>query len=258
MYIILKGDKVEIFVLVVLGLVQGICEFLPISSSGHLVLLSSLFGVEDSLFVSIVLHVATLLAVIIVFWKDIVFLLKHPLSKESMNLALATIPTCIIVLILMPLVKESFGGGALAVCFFFSALLLFITQKLSKSSGQFTKKNAIIMGIAQGIAVFPGISRSGTTICAGLLSGAERKESAKFSFLMSIPIILLSLVMEIYEISVGGVSVSVNTVGVLLGAIVAFTIGILSIKLMLRLTEKANFKWFIIYLIIIGILTIFI
>ena len=111
---------------------------------------------------------------------------------------------------------------------------------------------------AQGLAVFPGISRSGTTICAGLLSGAERKESAKFSFLMSIPIILLSLVMEIYEISVGGVSVSVNTVGLLLGAIVAFTIGILSIKLMLRLTEKANFKWFIIYLIIIGILTIFI
>ena len=170
----------------------------------------------------------------------------------------ATIPTCLIALVLMPFIKSSFGGGFLPVAFLITATILVITELFAKNTKEFSYKTAIIMGIAQGFAVFPGISRSGATISAGLLSKGDKKECAKFSFLMSIPIILLSLVMEIYEISVGGVSVSVNTIGLLLGAIVAFTIGILSIKLMLRLTEKANFKWFIIYLIIIGVLTIFI
>ena len=246
----------DILILCLLGLVQGLCEFLPISSSGHLVLLSSLFGVKDSLFVSIILHVATLLAVIIVFRKDIIHMIKHPFSEESVNLCIATIPTCLIVLLLMPLVNDSFSGGYLAVSFFISAFLLFFAQKTKEKSIKFTKKNAIIMGIAQGLAVFPGISRSGTTICAGLLSGGDKKECAKFSFLMSLPIIILSLFMEIFEISVNGQSVSINTIGLLLAFLIAFIVGIFSIKLMIKLTEKLNFKWFSLYLFIIGLLTL--
>lgn len=247
----------EVLYLCVLGLVQGLCEFLPISSSGHLVLLSRLFGIEDSLFVSIVLHVATLMAVVIVFRKDILYMIKHPLSPQTINLCLATIPTCIIVLVLMPLVNASFGGGYLAVCFFISAGLLFFTQRSPKSATCFIKKNALIMGIAQGLAVFPGISRSGTTICAGLLSGGDKKECAKFSFLMSLPIIFLSMIMEIGEIALGGQSVTVNPVGMILAFLIAFAVGILSIKLMIKLTEKSNFKWFSLYLVLLGIVTLF-
>ena len=248
----------EIAVLCLLGLVQGLCEFLPVSSSGHLVLLSSLFGVEDSLFVSIILHVATLLAVVIVFRKDIWQMIKHPFSEQAINLYIATIPTCIIVLILMPLVDISFGGSFLGISFLLSAILLiFSSCQAKKTPGQtFTKKHAIIMGIAQGFAVFPGLSRSGTTICAGLLCGGDKKECAKFSFLMSLPIIVLSLLMEIYNIAVAGQTVTVNTAGLLLAFVIAFVVGVISIKVMIKLTEKANFKWFAIYLILLSIISL--
>lgn len=248
----------EIFILCLLGIVQGLCEFLPISSSGHLVLLSNIFGIEDSLFVSIVLHMATLLAVIVVFRKDVWQMIKHPLSPASMNIYIATIPTCIIVLILMPAVNFSFGGSYLALCFLITACLLIFSQSYSKKktfSNIFSQKNALIMGIAQGLAVFPGVSRSGTTICAGLLSGGDKKECAKFSFLMSVPIIILSMLMEIFKIFIGGQQVSVNPIGLILGFLLAFILGILSIKFMLKLTEKVNFRWFSIYLIVLAVIT---
>ena len=251
----------EIFILCLLGLVQGLCEFLPVSSSGHLVLLSELFGVEDSLFVSIVLHVATLLAVLVVFRKDIWQMIRHPFSAESMNIVIATIPTCVIVLMLMPIVDASFGGSYLAFSFLISACLLLFSQNFAKKKafqGNFTRKNALIMGIAQGLAVFPGISRSGTTICAGLLSGGDKKECAKFSFLMSVPIIILSMIMEIVKISLGGQTVAVSPIGMILSFLIAFLVGILSIKVMIKLTEKANFKWFSIYLFALAVITIFV
>ena len=251
----------EIFILCLLGLVQGLCEFLPVSSSGHLVLLSELFGVEDSLFVSIVLHVATLLAVLVVFRKDIWQMIRHPFSAESMNIVIATIPTCVIVLMLMPIVDASFGGSYLAFSFLISACLLLFSQNFAKKKafqGTFTRKNALIMGIAQGLAVFPGISRSGTTICAGLLSGGDKKECAKFSLLMSVPIIILSMIMEIVKISLGGQTVAVSPIGMILSFLIAFLVGILSIKVMIKLTEKANFKWFSIYLFALAVITIFV
>ena len=214
---------------------------------------------EDSLFVSIVLHVATLLAVLVVFRKDIWQMIRHPFSAESMNIVIATIPTCVIVLILMPVVDESFGGSYLAFSFLISACLLLFSQNFAKKrafQGTFTRKNALIMGIAQGLAVFPGISRSGTTICAGLLSGGDKKECAKFSFLMSVPIIILSMIMEIVKISLGGQTVAVNPIGMILSFLIAFLVGILSIKVMIKLTEKANFKWFSIYLFALAAITI--
>ena len=100
-----------IFALLVLGLMQGLCEFLPVSSSGHLVLLSNIFGIKDSLFVSIILHVATLLAIVVVMRKEIWFLIKHPFSNQSISLALATIFTCLVALVLMPIITASFEGA---------------------------------------------------------------------------------------------------------------------------------------------------
>lgn len=246
--------------LFLLGLIQGLTEFLPVSSSGHLVLFSKLFGIEESLFLSILLHCATLLSIVVVFYKDVWNMIRHPLSKQTMQIAVATIPTCVIVLILMPIIKQSFAGGLLPICFLVSAILLFVAEKLSKkrSVKQLDFKIAFIMGVAQGFAVFPGISRSGTTISAGLLAGGEKQEVSKFSFLMSIPIILLSLLMELYEVFVGGLSISLEILPTILSFMVAFLIGIFAIKVMMKITANSNLKWFSIYLIVIAIVSFFI
>ncbi len=253
----------QILFLLILGLLQGLCEFLPISSSGHLVLFSNIFGIEDSLFVSIILHGATLLAILVVFKKDVFYMVRHPFSKQSMSIVIATIPTALIVLVLMPLINQSFSEGdvILACSFLLSAIILIAIEyysKKHKNEKEFTYKNAIIMGIAQGIAVFPGLSRSGTTISAGLFSGAGKESCAKFSFLMSIPVIILSMLLEIIKIFIYGETITVNLLGLLLAFIVAFIVGVLSIKLMIKLTTKVNFKWFSLYLIIISVVTLII
>ncbi len=247
----------EVLFLLILGLVQGLTEFLPVSSSGHLVLLSRYFGINDSLFVSIILHLATLLSVVVALRKEIFALVRHPFSQDAMKIYIATIPTCIIVLVLLPFINASFEGSLLPICFLITAGLLFYSSRKSqkKCSRELSNKQALIMGIAQGFATFPGISRSGATISAGLISGADKSKAAKFSFLMSVPIIILSLVMEIGKICICHETISVNMVGLVLAFLVAFVSGLLSIKLMLKITEKANFKWFSLYLIVISILS---
>ena len=245
-------------VLFFMGLVQGLTEFLPVSSSGHLVLLANIFNVEESLFISILLHVATLLSICVVFYKDIYALLRHPFSKNTLMLVVATIPTCLIALVLMPFIKSSFGGSFLPVSFLITAVLLVVTELFAKNKKECSYKTAIIMGIAQGFAVFPGISRSGSTICAGILSGGDKKECAKFSFLMSIPIILLSLIMEIYEGISGGINISYPISAIIISFIVAFLSGIFAIKFMMKLTEKGKLWWFSCYLLLLSLVTFFI
>lgn len=243
-----------------LGIIQGLTEFLPVSSSGHLVLFGNLFGIEESLFISILLHVATLLSIVVVFYKDIWQMIRHPFSKQTTMLVVATIPTCLIVLVLMPIIKQSFAGGLLPICFLISAILLLVSEQLSKKKEkkEMTYKTAFIMGIAQGFAVFPGISRSGSTISAGLLSGGEKESVAKFSFLMSIPIIFLSLIMEIYEIVTGSFKLQIQILPTILAFVSAFVVGIFAIKLMIKLTVKSSLKWFSLYLVIISIVSIFV
>ena len=211
-----------------LGLIQGLTEFLPVSSSGHLVLFSQIFGIEESLFISILLHVATLLSIVVVFYKDIWQMIRHPLSKQTMMLVVATIPTCLIVLVIMPLIKQSFAGGLLPICFLISAILLLVSEMLSKKKvcTEMKYKTAFFMGIAQGFAVFPGISRSGTTISAGLMSGGQKEEVAKFSFLMSVPIVFLSLIMEIYEIIVGKVALEIQVLPTIVSFITVSWLGL--------------------------------
>lgn len=243
-----------------LGLIQGLTEFLPVSSSGHLVLFSQIFGIEESLFISILLHVATLLSIVVVFYKDIWQMIRHPLSKQTMMLVVATIPTCLIVLVIMPLIKQSFAGGLLPICFLNSAILLLVSEMLSKRKTcmEMNYKTAFFMGVAQGFAVFPGISRSGTTISAGLMSGGQKEGVAKFSFLMSVPIVFLSLIMEIYEIVVGKVALEIQVLPTIVSFITAFVVGIVSIKLMIKLTVKSSLKWFSVYLVIIAVVSAFI
>lgn len=250
----------DILFLALLGLVQGLTEFLPVSSSGHLVLLSNLFGISDSLFLSILLHVATLLSILVVLRKEVWGVVRRPFSKQGVSIMIATIPTCIIVLILMPLIESSFSGAALPVCFLISACLLFFAQSKSKrsSSHDLGFKDAFLIGVFQGFATFPGISRSGATISGGLLSGADREQVAVFSFLISIPIILLSMCLEVYKIIVGGAAVQINILGSVLAFVIAFAVGIVAIKVMLKLTKKASLKGFAIYLLLVCLLSIFV
>jgi len=247
----------KILALFFLGLVQGLTEFLPVSSSGHLVLFSKLMKVEESLFVSIILHVATLLSILIVFRKDVWQMIRHPFSRESMMIMVATIPTCILCLILMPIIKLSFSGMLLPLCFLVSAVLLLTSEKLAKSKKQkdMTFKSAFLIGVAQGFAVFPGVSRSGTTISGGLLCGNKKEDVTKFSFLMSIPIIVLSLLMEIVEIAMGGQALNVSVVGVVVAFFTAFLTGIFAIKVMIKLTRNSNLKYFAFYLFLMSIIS---
>lgn len=250
----------QLLALFLLGLIQGLTEFLPVSSSGHLVLFSKIFQVEESLFISILLHIATLLSIVAVFHKDIWQMIRHPFSEKTIRLVVATIPTCIIALILLPLIKQSFAGGLLPVCFVISAILLYFSESMGKRTGfdgKLDYKTAFFMGIAQGFAVFPGISRSGSTISAGLLCKKDKNETAKFSFLMSIPIIFASMLMEIYEIATGGVVIDIPPLPIIVSFITAFLVGIFAIKLMMKLTVKSNLKWFSFYLVFISIVSLF-
>ena len=248
----------EILYLIILGFVQGMTEFLPVSSSGHLVLLSRWFGIEDSLFVSIVLHFATLLSICVVLRKEVSSIIKNPFSKQAKNLIFATIPTCLIAIVLMPLINQSFEGKALPFCFLITAIFLLCSQVfLKKESHHIKRKDAVLMGIAQGLAAFPGISRAGATISAGLCSGADKNDVSKFSFLMSIPIIILSMLLEIYKIINLNIDIKVNVIGIIFAFIVAFLIGVFSIKTMIKLMQKANLKWFSLYLIFIALISIF-
>lgn len=246
---------------VILGIVQGLTEFLPVSSSGHLVLLSQIFGIEDSLFVSIILHVATLLSVVVVLRKDVWQIVRHPFSGIGKNVIIATIPTCVIVLATYPFITESFEGAFLPVCFLISAILLFSTEMFSRkanfATGQtISTKQALVMGVAQGFATLPGISRSGTTICAGVLARGDRQQVAKFSFLMSTPIIILSMCLEIFKLVSSPVALSVNIAGLIVAFVLAFVIGALSVKAMIKITSSLNFKWFGGYLVLLAILTL--
>lgn len=244
-----------------LGALQGLTEFLPVSSSGHLVFFQNIFGVEtDFLFFSIVLHLATLFAVMLVLWKDIKHLVLNPFCKEAQMLYVATIPTVLIVLVFQGFFKGAFSGAFLPISFMITAVLLFLTEILAnKPSGKVTFKTSIITGVAQGLAVLPGISRSGATICVAVLMGVDKKRASRFSFVLSIPIILASMGYEILgAIYSGEAIVSVPILPTFCAFLTAFVFGVLSVKFMLGAFQKVKLWWFSIYLVILSVISFFI
>ena len=263
----------EIWQAVVLGLVQGLTEFLPVSSSGHLTFVQRLMGVDlggmDLLF-DIMLHVGTLVAVCAVFWRDILDLFKRPF-KTLLYLIVATIPAGIVGLFLMDWSEDTISnsqyiGIFLAVFFTLTAVLLLITEIYAKRRSKSKElplcwRTTIPMGLAQAVAaLFPGISRSGSTICAGVLAGGRSDELSKFSFLMSIPVILGSFAVSLVKGAVNGeLSSSFEAMGpnagwcIALGFIVAMLSGLFAIKVMLGAIRKANYKWFSLYLVLLAV-----
>lgn len=244
-----------IFVAIVLGIIQGLTEFLPVSSSGHLVLFQKIFGINvDCLFFDIVVHLGTLVAVLVVYRKTILDIIKHPFSDISQKLVFATIPTIIIALIFKDFFKSSFNGDFLFIGFFVTSIILFITHFSCKNNYQYkslTYPNAIVMGVFQGMAILPGISRSGSTISSALVQGVRRSESAEFSFLMSIPAILGSLVFELFDI--GTATFNISAIALIFGFVFSAISGYIAIKFMLKVIKKAKFVWFAIYLFALGV-----
>lgn len=256
------------WILILLGVVQGLTEFLPVSSSGHLVLLYNIFGVEDNtLIVSILFHIATLLAVVLYYRKDIWILIRHPLCKTNRKLIVTTIFTAIVYLAISPIVDIAFGGSTLPIFFVLTAIILLVSDWVAKknqsknnvmleptSKEDYEKhlidlplsyKQAIIIGISQGVSVIPGISRSGTTIATSRIVGCD-SISAKYSFLISIPIILGSLLLEILK---GGSLTGVNIGGLIVGFVVCFIVGLLCIKIMVVFVKKSRLQYFSYYLL---------
>ncbi len=251
----------EFWVPILLGLVQGITEFLPISSSGHLVLLEKLFGLNGSfLFLNVLLHVATLLAVIIYYRKTIKYLIMHPFCQMNKYLVVATIPAVIFVLLFNDFVNNVFGSTAMVgVGFLLTALFLTIAVFIAKRNtapSQLNYKNVLVMGVSQAFAIFPGLSRSGTTLAFGLTAGVERQTALDFSFLMSIPIILASLVYELIFADYSTLFVDINITGTIIAFITAFVSALGGLIIMKKLVARANLLYFVPYLILIGILTI--
>ena len=250
------------FEAIIIGFVQGVGEFLPISSSGHLVLFNQIFSTNaDFLFFSVMLHFASLFAVLFVLKKEVLYLVKNPFSALSLKLCLATLPTVVIVLCFKAFFENAFGGAYLPVCFMITAVLLFLTELFSqkKSSKKLTKKSALLVGIAQGLAVLPGISRSGATISAALLCGVGRENASKFSFLLSVPIILSSVLFEIIDgISLNKPLFDVGIGQTLIAFVAAFVVGVISVKFMLKTFQKIKLWWFSIYLAGLSIFSFFI
>lgn len=270
----------EYISIMIQGIIQGLTEFLPISSSGHLSVAQHFLGVEEStLLISIVLHLGTLVAVFIAFGKDILGIIKEffltirdvftgRFSWNNMNdsrrmLFMVVIAT--ILLIPAYFVKDFFtcmeGDGDIifeGCAFLFTAMLLFLSDACVKGikTGKNMKiRDAVSVGLFQCVALFPGVSRSGSTITAGLFCGLTRETAVKFSFILGIPAILGGSVLEIKDAVEAGTEFNLPLLAV--GFIVSAVVGILAIKLVKLITKKNKFKLFGIYLLILGVLCVF-
>ncbi len=248
---------------IILGIVQGLAEFLPISSSGHLKLFENIFDLAEMPRVfDVCLHIGTLAAVFIVFWKDIVELIKHPLQKMTYMIVFATIPTVIIAVLLEALLPDSFSNMFLGYGFMLTGIVLYVMEMIPKS---YQKKDletvsaldVVKIGCIQGLATLPGVSRSGSTIAGGVFFGLDRKFLAKFSFLMSIPSVfgafcwdVLKFILKRDEVQ----EVTVTFLPIILGTVAAFIVGYCAVRYMLKLIANKSFKPFAIYVFVLGFL----
>lgn len=258
----------NIFQAAVLGLVQGLAEFLPISSSGHLILARLLMGISDAeaamgkyIIFDVLLHAGTLLAVVVVFWKDWWGILKNPFkSKTLLLLIIASLPALVVVVLFNDLVEQFFTGWFLGVSFLMTAVFLLIAESVSAKPGVRAQKpgfkHAIVMGIMQAISLLPGVSRSGSTLTGGLCSKLDRKAAAKFAFMMSAPAILGSLIFEGKSAIENGYLAELDLVPTIVGVVIAAVSGYLAIRFMLKLIQKVSLNWFALYVAIVGVVVL--
>ena len=251
----------------ILGIIQGLTEFLPVSSSGHLELAKAILGDDslpkESLAFTIILHFATALSTLVIFKNEILEIFKGLLQFQwneetqfSVKIIISMIPTVCIGLYFEDELSSFFDGQILLVglMLFVTALLLLLADKAKDTFKEVTFLNAWVVGISQAIAILPGISRSGATISTSVLLGIDRTKAAKFSFLMVVPIIIGKVVKDLSgkEIHFSSIEISPMIVGFL----TAFIAGLLACKWMIALVKKSNLRYFSIYCAIIGLIAI--
>lgn len=245
---------------ILLGIIQGFTEFLPVSSSGHLILAQRMFGLnQSSLVFDVVLHLGTLVPVFIVFWKDIVGLIMKPFQKLTYLLIAATIPAVLAALLFGDTIEALFEGSyfLLGVGFIITGILLMYSDGIhngDKPMENVTYLDAAIIGIVQAIAITPAISRSGSTISASLFRNLTRETAARFSFLLSIPAILGAAVLQIIKIVRGDIMIAdLNMLSMLVGFIAAMLSGLLAIRFMLALIKKCKLRYFSYYVFVLAL-----
>lgn len=254
----------------ILGLLQGLTEYLPVSSSGHLAIGSALFGIEgeESLSFTILVHIATVLSTLVILWKEIAWVFKglfrfemNDETRYVLNIVVSMIPVGIVGVFFKDTVEAIFGSGLLVVgcMLLLTALLLaFSYYAKPRQKEKISLRDAFIIGLAQACAVMPGLSRSGSTIATGLLLGNKKEHLAQFSFLMVIPPILGEALLDALKMmqgeSLGG---DIPAGSLLIGFLAAFVSGCLACKWMINIVKKGKLIYFAIYCAIAGAVTIF-
>ncbi|MFA5355882.1 MAG: undecaprenyl-diphosphate phosphatase [Candidatus Omnitrophota bacterium] len=238
----------------ILGIIQGITEFLPVSSSGHLVIAQKLFGMnEQVLAVSVILHLGTLLAIIIFFFKDILILLRD--FKLILYVAVVTLATGVIGISGKDLFEGLFSSPRLvAAALIVTGIILILARKfMEKKRDTLNIKDSFILGIAQGLAIVPGISRSGATISTLLFRGVNRQTAFRFSFLASIPAVLGAVILEAKDIQA---ACGIGAGNLVIGFIFSLVSGLLSLGILKKALDKAKLHYFGYYCIIIAVATL--
>lgn len=255
---------------IIMGLIQGLTEYLPVSSSGHLAIAGTLFGLsgEDNLSFTIAVHVATVLATLVVLWREVVWLFKglfrwdghlNEAQRYILCIVVSMIPVGIVGLFFKDAVEEVFGAGLLVVgcCLLVTAaLLIFSYYAHPRQKSYISVGDAFVIGLAQAAAVMPGLSRSGSTIATGLLLGNKKESLAQFSFLMVIPPILGEALLDILKAFSGEAS-SVASAGIgfwplVAGFVTAFVSGCLACRWMIGIVRRGKLVWFGIYCAVVG------
>lgn len=265
---------------IILGLVQGLAEFLPISSSGHLALLQHFFNIQTDkvLLFTVLLHLGTLFSVFVIYWKDIwelivelfltikdlitgkgLRLAERPVRKLGVMIIVASVPTAVIGFLFNDFFEGLYSSvAAIGIGLIITGFLMFFAEKMgsaSKGIERMNFRNAIFIGILQGVAICPGISRSGSTLVGGLTTGLNREFAVKFAFLISIPSILGSFILELSDaISAGTDSGLIGPIVV--GVAVAAVSGFAAIKGMISIVSKQKLKYFSYYVWVLGILCV--
>ena len=250
----------------ILGIIQGLTEYLPVSSSGHLAIGAALFGIDGSenLAFAVAVHVATVLSTLVILWREISWIFKGLFKFENnaemqyvINILISMIPIGIVGLFFKDYVEQIFGSGLLIVgcCLLMTAaLLIFSFYVKPRIKDTISKKDAFIIGMAQALAVLPGLSRSGSTIATGLLLGNKKERLAQFSFLMVIPPILGEALLDIIKAMKGQeVFGGIEPLPLIVGFLAAFISGCLACKLMISIVKRGKLVYFGIYCAIVGV-----
>lgn len=269
----------EWFEALILGIIQGLTEYLPISSSGHLAIGQALFGLQDgeaNLTFTVLLHVATVLSTVVILWKEIVWIFKDIFSRQkwssysglnegtryAINIIISMIPVAIVGLLFKDKVEAIFGEGLIVVgiCLLITATLLaFAYFAKPRQREEISPIHAFVIGIAQAIAVLPGLSRSGSTIATGLLLGDKKERLAQFSFLMVIPPILGEALLDtkdILEVGFSQAMVGISPLAAIIGFVAAFVFGCIACKWMINIVKRGKLIYFAIYCAIVGAVAI--